>query len=195
MDATSSHDTPAAQALDPLRICTLPPAALAERLAWIRDEILPHARRSERLESGLAWELDGTAGLAEKIDRLIALERECCSGVVFERLTSATPGRIRLELRGVDPASELFRRLRVPAPGTPSRSRRAAAAAGIGLLSSLLVCYVLPLLAGGLLGSLAALDRPVPIALGAAVVAGGAWWWLGRRPMTQRGPCGCSVNS
>jgi hypothetical protein len=93
-------------------VCSLPPDALRERIAWIRDEILVHARSSERLESGLAWELERAPGLAEKLDRLIALERECCTGVVFERLASATPGRIRFEIRGIDPTSELFRPLR-----------------------------------------------------------------------------------
>ena len=100
-------DTPSSRT-----ICTLPPDALADRIAWIRDEILVHARSSERLTSGLAWELDGARGLAEKLDRLIALERQCCTGVVFEQRASATPGRIRFEVRGIDPASELFRPLR-----------------------------------------------------------------------------------
>lgn len=94
--------------MDPAASCTLPPRALRERIAWIRDEILVHARSSERLESRIAWELDGAPGLAEKIERLIALERECCSGIVFERTASASPGRLRLEVRGIDPTSELL---------------------------------------------------------------------------------------
>jgi hypothetical protein len=201
MDETFPRKTATAPALDPLRICTLPPDSLGERIAWIREEILPHARRTEFLEAGLAWELEGVPGLAEKVDRLIALERECCSGVVFER-TSAAPDRIRLEVRGIDPESGLFRLLSAPASRAPSRSLRAAAAAGIGTFASLAVCCGLPLLAGALLGSLAvplrALDAPVPLALGAGVGAGAAWWWLGRRRVTvQRGSCGCarSVSS
>jgi hypothetical protein len=97
-------------------ICTLSSDDLAGRIAWIRDEILPHARATERLEAGVAWELDEAPGLAEKLERLIALERECCSGLVFERRASAMPGRVRLEVRGIDPASELFERLRAQPP-------------------------------------------------------------------------------
>jgi hypothetical protein len=100
--------------VDPARVCTLSVDALSERITWIRDEILPHARLTERVQSGLAWELHGAPGLAEKLDHLIALERECCSGIVFERMASATPGRVRLEVRGIDPEAEVFRSLVTP---------------------------------------------------------------------------------
>jgi hypothetical protein len=63
--------------------CTLPPDALRERLDWIRSEILPHAVASERLADGVAWELDDVPDLAAKLDRLVELERECCSGMVL----------------------------------------------------------------------------------------------------------------
>jgi hypothetical protein len=87
--------------------CTLSTDRLAERLAWIRSQILPHAVRTERLESGVAWELDAAPGLAAKLDRLIELERECCEGIAFERAASPTPGCLRLEVRGVDPDTAL----------------------------------------------------------------------------------------
>ena len=103
------QETDAVRKLDPAGVCTLPKDGLAERLAWIREEILPHACRSERLEAGFAWELDAAPGLAEKLDRLIALERECCSSIVFERTDSSVPGRLRLEVRGIDPDAAVFR--------------------------------------------------------------------------------------
>lgn len=106
--------TPATTRLDPAKVCTLSARGLGERVAWIRDEILCHARHTQRLESGLAWELDGSPGVVEKLDQLIALERECCSGIVFERAASATPGRMRLEARGIDPDAEVFRDLITP---------------------------------------------------------------------------------
>lgn len=90
-------------------ICSLPPRALAERIAWIRDEILPHARRCERLASGIAWELDAAPGLAEKLEWLVALERECCGDIVFEHMQGSQPGRLRLEVRGIDPDAEWLR--------------------------------------------------------------------------------------
>jgi hypothetical protein len=87
--------------LDPAAICTLSPERLQERLAWIRDEILPHAQRSERLANGLAWELEAAPGLVEKLDRLVALERECCDGIEIVRKDGARTGWIRLEVRDV----------------------------------------------------------------------------------------------
>jgi hypothetical protein len=90
---------------EPAPVCTLSDEAFAERSAWIRSEILPHARRSETLASGIAWELDPAEGLAEKIDELIALERACCARLVFVRTKAAQPDRLRLEVRGKDPAA------------------------------------------------------------------------------------------
>ena len=96
--------------MDAAPFCTLPAKSLAERVAWIRAEILPHARVAEPIDAGVAWELDAAPGLAEKIDRLIALERECCATLVFARAASATPGRVRLEIRGA--GAQIFRTLR-----------------------------------------------------------------------------------
>lgn len=114
MDAISKDPESAPERLDLAEVCTLTPKGLSERLAWIRDEILPHARFSERLDSGLAWELDPAPGLAEKLDHLVALERECCRGIVFERRNGAQRGGLRLEVRGIDPEAAVFRALDVP---------------------------------------------------------------------------------
>jgi hypothetical protein len=171
--------------LDPADVCTLSSDVLAERLAWIRDEILAHARRVERLESGLAWELDAAPGLAKKLDHLIALERECCGGLVFERSEASVPGRLRLEVRGVDPDAAVFRALHVQSQHERPGWTRLAKAGGFGLSSTLLVCCVLPMLAVALLGSAAApfarLDRPWIIGVGALAATATAWRWLGRR--------------
>ena len=98
--------------MDAAPLCTLSSDALARRVAWIRAEILPHALAMEPLDAGVAWELDAAPGLAEKLDRLIALERECCATLVFARAASPAPGRIRLEIRGAG-AEEIFRALRI----------------------------------------------------------------------------------
>ena len=90
---------------DPAVVCTLSAEALGDRIGWIRREILPHAVETVRVDGGLAFELASAPGLAEKLDRLIGLERECCSGLVFERLPSASPGRLRLEVQGIDAAA------------------------------------------------------------------------------------------
>lgn len=179
------HETLAAPKLDPAEVCTLPRDGLGQRMAWIRDEILPHARRTERLESGLAWELDLAPGLVEKLDHLIALERECCRGIVFERTDASVPGRLRLEVRGIDPDAAVFRALRVQREDGRARWVHLAKAGGLGVLVSYVVCCVLPLVAAALVGSAAAaplvwLDQPWLIGLGALPATAVAWWWLRR---------------
>ncbi len=98
--------------VDPAEVCLLPEAGLSERLAWVRSQILVHAVATERGERCLAWELAEAPGLREKLERLVALERECCSSIAFVHGPGAAPGRLRLEVRGVDPDAAVFRSLR-----------------------------------------------------------------------------------
>lgn len=197
MGSISSDGSSARSAQDLAEVCTLSPEGLAERIAWVRREILPHAIHSERLPTGIAWELDAAPGLVEKLDRLVTLERECCDGIVFEHGRSAQPGRLRLEVRGVNPDAEAFRSLREPpAKGVPSGSRLAKAA-GIGFVASLAVCCALPLVAGVIFGgafatAVARLDQPWLIALVSIALGAVAWWWLGRR---ARSSAGCGAQS
>jgi len=176
---------PAGSAGDPAALCTLSADGLSDRLAWIRQEILPHAIESARLERGLAFELVAVPGLAEKIDQLILLERECCSSLQLERKESGHPGRLRLEVRGIDPDAPIFRALRIRS-AQPSRRARLAKAAGAGVLTSVFVCCVLPVAGATLLGAttlplLTPLDGPGPIAAGALLAGAVAWRWLGRQ--------------
>jgi hypothetical protein len=106
-------DDPATPPSDPLAVCTLPGDQLGDRLAWIRREILPHAVATERRERGLAFELTEAPGLAEKLELLIRLERDCCSGIAFERVASEAPGRLRLEIHGIDPDAPVVKSLGV----------------------------------------------------------------------------------
>ena len=176
--------TPTAQ--DPAEICTLPPEGMQDRLAWIRREILPHAIETLPLENGLAFELTAVPGLVEKVDRLIELESDCCSSITWQRAESSKSNRFRLEVLGVSPDAEIFRSLTVPQAAPARQTRRLGKAAGFGLLSSFVVCCVLPIAAGTLLGGAAAplvgLDGPAPLAAGALLGGAAAWWWLGRRP-------------
>jgi len=181
---TTTHPT-ATSGLDPAEICALPPRDLQERLEWIRREILPHAVDSQRTGSGRAIELEAAAGLEWKLERLIEAESECCSGIDFERVASAIPGRVGLEIRGVDPDAAIFATLADvrPSGGPTSPAPRFAKAAAIGVLGSVFVCCVLPIGAGALLGgtALSFLDAPLPIGIGALLGGGAAWWWLGRQ--------------
>jgi hypothetical protein len=184
-ETTASVAGGAEAGLDPLAACTLPPEGLEERLAWIRSEILPHAITSERGADGVAWELEGAPGLTEKLDRLVAAERECCSGIVFTHAAGATPGGRRLEVHGVDPDAAVFS-AQQNERATPSLSGRVAKAAGIGTAVSLLICCVLPVALGGLLGAavaapFASLDQPWVIGAAFVLFAAATFGWQSRR--------------
>ncbi len=121
-ESTPGDPTVSEAGVDPLAVCTLSAGGLEERLAWIRAEILPHAVASEPSPDGIAWELEEAPGLVAKLDRLVALERECCSGIVIEHGPSPVAGRRRLEMRGIDPRAAVFASLQGDFPCAPCRS-------------------------------------------------------------------------
>ena len=86
--------------------CSLEPAQLEERLAMVRREIAPHARGKRRLSHGLCFEFDATPELRARLERLAELERQCCAGLDFRVCEDGA--RLRFEILGVDPASDLF---------------------------------------------------------------------------------------
>lgn len=186
VDPTKADTMQVCAAADSIAGCTLSAGELRERLAWIRGEILPHAVARETLPDGVAWELADVPGLTVKLDRLVALERECCSGIVFQHTSLAAVGRRRLEARGFDPGAEGFAALRLETSAPRPLGGRLARAVGFGTLSSLLVCCVLPIAAAALVGAsaaapLASLDRPWVI-VGAMILFGGAaFLWQSRR--------------
>jgi hypothetical protein len=185
-DVTRADPTPDEDGLDPLGVCSLPADGLSERLAWIRSEILPHAIASEPGPDGIAWELEDAPGLVTKLDHLVALERECCSGVTFERGASRTAGRVRFEVRGIDPRAPVLSALHVAAEETPRLGAKLARAAGLGALLSLVVCCVLPIAAAAFLGAAAAapfasLDQPWMMVGAALGFGGAAFVWENRR--------------
>jgi hypothetical protein len=182
--------------LDPAAVCTLPPDALDERIEWIRREIVAHAESVARRDDALSIELASRPGLPESIDRLIELERACCSGIGFERSAGARPGTTRLEIRGVDPDAAIFRDLNPSQTSASPRSEvggRLAKSAGLGVAASFFVCCVVPIAAVAAVGpaaaSLASLDTPLSMGAVALGVGAGAWWWIGRRKADA--DCGC----
>ena len=114
----SDDDAGIANVLD---VCTLGPDELADRLRWIREEILPHTLGKERLEDGIAIEVSNAPGMSDRIDHWIELERACCEGIRFERHGGRTREQLRIEIHGVDPQGRLFGGL--PDLPTPTQTR------------------------------------------------------------------------
>jgi len=97
------------RAVDPLGVCSLSADALSLRLRWVREEIQPHVVRAERLGRGIALDLHASPGLEARIDAWIELERACCAGIDFARVSGGGPDVVRIEIRGVDPEAPVFR--------------------------------------------------------------------------------------
>ncbi len=169
--------------LDPAEVCTLPSPDFAERLAWIERVLLPHVVASQRADDARILELEDVPGLEGALHRWIEAERQCCDGMQIEAHPSRSPGRIRLEIRGIDPDAPVFHDLvvRPGAEAPPAWPSRLARSLGLGAAGALLLCCAAPLGAtavfGGSLAFLGALDAPGPIAL----VAGSGAWLVWRR--------------
>ena len=161
-------------------VCSLNDEQLEERRAMVRAEILPHVRKAERIEGGFAVETEATPEMRQKLEDLVALERRCCSSVNWDLSEDARAGRVRLEVRGLDPDSALLGSLvEASAPRTRTLSQ-VVKAGGLGLGGSFFVLCVLPIglasLGGATLASrLSGLESPLTLALGALLLGSVTW--------------------
>ena len=89
-------------------LCSLDDEQLEARRARVRAEILPQVAKSERIDGGFAVEIPATRELRERLEALVALERRCCAGVDWTLREIPEAGRLRLEVRGLDPDSALL---------------------------------------------------------------------------------------
>jgi hypothetical protein len=161
-------------------VCSLNDEQLEERRAMVRAEILPHVRRAERIEGGFAVETDATPEQRQKLEDLVALERRCCSSVSWDLSEVPRSGRVRLEVRGLDPDAGLLGSLvEAPAPHT-RKLMQVVKAGGLGLGLSFFVLCVIPIglaaLGGATLASsLSGLESPLTLALGTLLLGSATW--------------------
>ncbi len=95
------------------QICNLPGEELEKRRAMIKTEIAPHVRGTEELPNGLAWEFARSPALRARLERLVALEQQCCGGLEWRLESPQGADTLRLVVLGVDPSSEAFASFRV----------------------------------------------------------------------------------
>ena len=134
--------------MEPIDVCSLDRAELDERIAWIRQELLPHVEGRVRLEGGVALELRDGPGIEAKLDHWIELERACCGGLSWERTAATGAGRLRVEIGGANPDGATFGRIPLlageePRPH-PSRRGRILRASGIERASSSRISSTMP---------------------------------------------------
>jgi len=82
-------------------VCNLEPTELSARLAMIRGDVLAHVTRRERVSRELVLEFRGDPGMRGRLERLVDLERQCCSSLNF-RLQELPGDGFRLSIRGPD---------------------------------------------------------------------------------------------
>jgi hypothetical protein len=168
-------------------LCTLTPAQLAERRAWVDREIAPHARGRLQLENGVAWDFDASPETRERLERLAELERKCCGPADLEfSVCERGDDSLRFEIRGANAAAlanAIDSEAEAPRVGRAARIAKTAGLAGFG---AVLVCCIVPIgvatLAGAAVaGPLLKLDDPLVIGSVAAVFGIGMWQFEKRR--------------
>ena len=87
-------------------ICNLSDEELAARRKDLRQELVPKARGREELANGLAIFFDGSPETRAELEAFVEFERECCPGLDFSVRDAS--GALRLELRGIDPKTNVF---------------------------------------------------------------------------------------
>lgn len=174
-------------------LCSLSPAALDERWAMVRHEILPSAIRKRRLENGVAWDFTASEGMRTKLERLAELERRCCEPLDFRVRESRDGQRLRFEITGVDPDGGFFDRPDLGPPGLEPRDRGGwkahARRAGLAAATSFVLCCAIPAALVSVLGlrfaaPLRRLDDPIVMGAGTVLFAG-LFWLHDRRRARQ----------
>ena len=191
-----------------LALCTLSDSQLTQRLAEIRRDILPHVLQIQTSDDGFTLELRDAPGLKPKVERIIALEQQCCAGALqLDLIEKPQSNGLALDVKGIRlPKGTLEKMLDEikEAPNTSFRSpglRRALSSGGIGVIGAFIVFCGMPIALAALLGAsptayLAKLDNPYVVGIGALVFGGAAWWFQKRRSanqatVEQRAGCGC----
>jgi len=195
MDTDEAAPAEAAGSIRIGDVCTLPGDAREQRMAFVREQLLPRARARRRSARGVAWTFPVEAGLRDALETWVEAERRCCGGLGFALHDVVEDGEAALvvEVRGPEPALRAALGELAPAPSRRAGLLRAAAA---GLAGGLLVCCLLPAAAIGLLGGafagrLAGLEDPLALAAVALIVAGAFRAWERRRAQRRADPCGC----
>jgi len=192
---TTTSNRPTCTLEDPRSACSLDDRGLKDRLARIRDEILPLIIRREPRPGVRLLFQDGPA-TRTLLEAWVEEERACCASLDWKLEPTATPGELRLDIQGLDPDAAWLDAL---APEVRSRAGGAVPGAiragGIGVALSLLTFCGLPILAAALFGgtvagAMAGFDDPLVIGAGAIAIGAGIWgfgrWRAGRGTARER---------
>jgi hypothetical protein len=115
MPIRDGHGTPERDSSPPLA-CSLGTGELRERGEEIEALFGAYATGSERTPGGVRISLSGDDAVAERVEALVAAERECCP---FLRFDLAREGdRLVLDIEGPPEAREIAESFTAPVPAT-----------------------------------------------------------------------------
>jgi hypothetical protein len=178
--------------------CNLSDEAYEARRKALRRELLPQSRGRKALGDGVAILFAATPELREALDEFVGFERECCPGLGFS--VEEVDGALRLEIHGIDPASEAFADVAPEAESAAEEAGgwlRALRSVGLGAVGAFALFCLVPMalvavLGAELAGPLFALDDPKAVAAGGIVFGGLLWRWERRRAAARAEARGCS---
>ncbi len=81
-------------------VCTLQPAAFAQRRTDLLDRVRAHVREQRVLDDGVALRFDGDPAHREDLLEVVRLERQCCAFLTIRLTVSPAGGPLWLELTG-----------------------------------------------------------------------------------------------
>lgn len=175
--------------------CTLTPAAQCAETNQFRKEIALHILKRERLSNGARLTFTNSPELRKSIDRLVELDKGCCS--FLDHRVETVGDSIILEVTGegsgVPLAQGFLQVLEPPRPRIGNGLKMTALLGACGLACSA------PLILGALdLGFVGSGFMSIEFAvLGLLLVGGAAFWFYSkRRPAVAEGTanenrCGC----
>jgi len=159
-------------------ICNLSDEEFATRSLELRNGLMQKVRTRKELADGFALSFDATTALREELEELVAFESRCCASLEWS--VRHDRDTLQLEIRGLDPSSDLFASLAAMGESGPANARERKPSAGPGLrgllrslglggVLSITLCCVLPfgvaMVAGvGIAAPLGVLDNPWVIA-------------------------------
>ena len=179
--------------------CTLPPASQRAEIKRFRAELAPYILKRERLKDGARLTFTAAPGLRAKIERLVALDRNCCTFLnhQVESDDEIIVLRVKSEGSGI-PLAQDFLEVQAPENGNMSHStslKTVAVVTACGLACSApLVLSALGLGATGIGFGIMEFEIAATVLVLMAVV--GYWYYKKRRARaTERNDnadrCGC----
>ncbi|MBL4787221.1 MAG: hypothetical protein JKY49_17570 [Cohaesibacteraceae bacterium] len=186
--------------------CDLPVAKEQQVRDDFLQNLMPLVKRMDLLDNGRAFEFDDTPAMRKRLDDLVARERKCCGHLGWGLNRVEATDRIRLEVTGLSPQSPMFNRIagggiatmKMDQSDRSGNSARIGKSAGIGIMSAMVLCCVVPIVVAVVAGAAVAaplfafVENPITILAITTLAGFGAWFYMKRQKARNGDSCGCN---